>query len=50
MLVMSPNKALEERWVLRAGYECQEESGDFMLVFESPVQAVNFCIQVTTCC
>lgn len=31
-----------------AGYECQEADGDFMLVFENPVQAVNFCLQVWT--
>ncbi|KAK9861409.1 hypothetical protein WJX84_009398 [Apatococcus fuscideae] len=30
---------------LRNGYECQEADGDFMLVFENPVQAVNFCLQ-----
>ena len=32
--------------ILFAGYECQEADGDFMLVFASPVQAVNFCLQV----
>ncbi len=29
-----------------AGYECQEADGDFMLVFETPVNALNFCLAV----
>ena len=29
-----------------AGYECQEADGDFMLVFENPVNAINFCLAV----
>ncbi|DBA75610.1 TPA: hypothetical protein ACH3X2_009160 [Trebouxia sp. C0005] len=28
------------------GYECQEAEGNFMLVFHSPMRAVQFCLQV----
>ncbi len=36
-----------ESCMMATGYECQEADGDFMLVFEGPVQAVNFCVQVS---
>lgn len=32
------------------GYECQEAEGNFMLVFHCPVRAVQFCLQVDSCC
>ena len=28
------------------GYECQEAEGDFMLAFQHPIQALQFCIQL----
>ena len=29
------------------GYECQESEGTFMLVFERPLKAVQFCLLVS---
>ncbi len=28
------------------GYECQEAEGNFMLVFQCPMRAVQFCLQI----
>ena len=30
------------------GYECQEADGEFMLAFSLPLQAVSFCLMVST--
>ena len=37
------------RRVLRqtGGYECQESEGTFMLVFQRPLKAVQFCLLVS---